>query len=370
MTDGPRRRLGRGVAWGLSVAVLVVSGGIVWTTRGAGQSPARVVLRSSVDLSPLGFSPDGSLFATAGGDALTLWDTKTGRVVTSWEYRNEGWNPWAVFTRDGRAVAVFGQTKVQNTLSVSVFEVPSGRVLTKFTVPTGLALPLWALPLAFMDDGRTLRLARRSGATFEIADYVGSKPAVRSLGPDFDPVTPLKRSLSADGMFLAETARNQSVVNVFDVDAGARSSSTDFGTGGIMTWSSVSPGGKAVAVGRIAGTVDVRDTKTGRLVSRLPQPSPHRPPYWLKFSEDGGSVAVLRWYRPQRTWGNGVGFSPSRSRVLVDMVVFDAATGAVLGRGASAAPPIISPDGRSIAAPDSPHSIRILDVAPASHSKR
>src|SRR4051794_16301238 len=129
MADGPRRVSGRVLSWGLPLAALLTCGVMVWSTRGAGQSAARVVLRSSVDLLPLGFNPDGSLFATAGGDRLTLWDTKTGRVATSWEFRGEGWAPWTVFSRDGRRLALIDQTKVQDKLSVTVFDAGSGGAL-------------------------------------------------------------------------------------------------------------------------------------------------------------------------------------------------------------------------------------------------
>ncbi|WP_431929656.1 protein kinase domain-containing protein [Nonomuraea jabiensis] len=94
--------------------------------------------------------PSARILAAKGHDALTLWDTATGRPLAA-PIRWRGTGAAMAFSRDGRRLAfVEGET-------AHVIQVPSGAAVQQFRIATKGANGVDAV--AFSPDGRTLALS-------------------------------------------------------------------------------------------------------------------------------------------------------------------------------------------------------------------
>jgi WD40 repeat protein len=141
----------------------------------------------------LAYSPDGKLLASAGGDAVRLWDTRTARAL----YKLPGTGSMALaFRPDGRRLAVGQQG------SILIWGVEERRSLLTFRVPQGQLRGI-----AFSPDGKQIASAGEAG-TVQLWDAENGQ-ALFSLSGHFGGVWRL--AFSPDGHRLASTGQDHTI---------------------------------------------------------------------------------------------------------------------------------------------------------------
>jgi WD40 repeat protein len=104
--------------------------------------------RDGRDAGAVSFLPDGTLVNGGDNGDVTLWNTRTGRVVR--ELRFAAPVVWTAASPDGRSVAVQTHSVRSTDSSVAVVQLATGRVLQRHTVRDGFGY------LHFSRDGREL----------------------------------------------------------------------------------------------------------------------------------------------------------------------------------------------------------------------
>jgi hypothetical protein len=139
-------------------------------------------------------SPDGRWLAVQPkGEALTLWDTTTRKLIAN-DVKDVPWNGGFAFSPDGRMLASWGQNVVH------FWEMPSGKQLRQLwrKGPPG--------PIAWSPDAKVLALATAGNSKVSLVD-LDSGEVLRSLeeGDNLDPAARWVRALvfSPDGQTLA-----------------------------------------------------------------------------------------------------------------------------------------------------------------------
>jgi WD40 repeat protein len=129
----------------------------LWDLR-AGKEIRRWESRQGANapLARLLFSPDSRLLASADYQSIRIWVADTGTEIAHFPFEPSGVLPWA-FSPSGRILAAAGlrvwrqNGDVQQTATISLWEVFSGQQVRQIDVPQGQLLSL-----AFTGNGRTL----------------------------------------------------------------------------------------------------------------------------------------------------------------------------------------------------------------------
>ncbi len=367
------RRLGPGrQAVVAAVAILAAGLGALafwnwWTSW-----PARLVIATKGGHFPVTFSPDGSTLATRSLNPgqIHLWDASNGRERAAWSIPARALRFSGEFSPDGRTFASpwFDRSSGKN-YSVDLVDVASGRLRATCDSPLD-----GFLALRFRDGGRGLRLiAVAPNAGVEVVDFdvtTGRPTPSRRLGFGAS-LTPM--TMSPDGNTLALIGSRPGArwtLVLWDIDGDRESARLPVPAGSAdATAVAFSADGKALAVGREDGSIEVWDLASRRLRAALRDRSPNYAPAGLTFSPDGSTLVSIARFTRRKLSLDTLNFfwraatRPSDRVDLIEMIVIDAATGRRLRTsGVDCWLAVFSPDGRTLATGHEDEAVRVRDA--------
>ncbi len=363
----------------------VVAGLVSWFLPRPPVLPVRVRLDGSEGPGfPLAFSPDGLILATGHlSGNIQLWDQTTGKLRSTLIHR-EVMDLGAVFSPDSRKIAVRGTDLQFKVRTITVFEVETGRELTRISVPGPVVIPsMWFAP-----DGSTLNLIRWDNLSGGATPFHFFSWDTATWGRREDRPLPLKRhdivAVSKDGRTLAAGDFHAPQVTLWDVDSGRQLTSLTVGKrsspAGVWVWSlGFSPDGSTLAVGRDEGELELWDLHARSLRASLRWHSPGYAPQGVVFGPgrerliSAGMDRGVQTYLAQLMTGVGNLFRPrGAARIGRELRPGEI----ILGDVASRRPrvklggetwPLLSPDGKTMATRSPGGSILLRDVPSESH---
>jgi len=355
----------------VAVAVLAVTAGLVALRAWWPSWPARLVIAAPGGHFPVAFSPDGATLATRSieTEKILLWDASSGRERAAWTIPDRPLRISGEFSADGRTFASpwFDRSSGKH-FSIDLVDVGSGRLRATCDSPLG-----GFIGLRFRDGGRGLRLAATAAnAGVEVVDFdvtTGRPSPSRRLGYGLNAG---QGAISPDGSTLALIGAKPGIRQTLvlwdaDLDRESARLPEPAGSAGAMAVA-FSPDGKALAVGRDDGVIEIWDLGSRRLRTTLRDRSPNYSPRVLTFAPDGRSLVSTAQFLRGGFSIDSVNFywqaaTRSSDRVgLMEMVVMDAATGRRLRTSKEDRLAVFSPDGRTLATGHDDEAVRVRDA--------
>jgi WD40 repeat protein len=319
--------------------------------------PVRLELRSPSGITcVLACTSDGKTLATESG-GITLWDTETGKVRRQLSAADDFRESLGTFAPDGKLLAVAGQVESfrsgmpnPNPITIRIFDVQSGRLVAE-VVTTDSDID----NLSFLENGRGVRAVLSSyWRCWKVVTWDAHNGAVISTQPLVLPSPPFTEAvLSHDGQTLAIASgepdvtlwepTNGRVRCVLKRDVPLR---TPYGR------ISFSMDDAMLAIGRDDGSVEIWDLVTRQVRKILRRYAAEYDAGHVEFSPDGrmlvstGGVKSVLGLRLMRARMEGLFHKPQSG--VVDLVVWDIASGRRLTRVEDEFHRLISPDGRML----------------------
>jgi eukaryotic-like serine/threonine-protein kinase len=244
----------------------------------------RVTLQIEGQVTGAEFSPDGKLVATCSGDAVRVWEPRTGRSLNTLRVPGK---PIQVvqFSSDGRRIAT------ASTGSVSLWEAQSAQLLGEFVLG-GYRVDAMSFSL---DGKRIVTIMRpeegspngKKEATADDSLRVWEVDSGRPLTPQLQPGGRITSAqFSPDGKRIVTTSGDTSIC-VWDAATG-RLLLGPLKRGSYVLHAEFSPDGKRIVTS--GGSVSVWDAQSGELLlDAFEQRGPNFPAH---FSPDGRSIAM------------------------------------------------------------------------------
>lgn len=374
-----RRRRKR---WLLGVMIAAVVAGLVsWLIPRPPGLPVRARLGGSEGPgSPLAFSPDGSILATghAGGDIM-LWDPMSGKLRTSLRHHQD-MSLRAVFSPDAEKLVVLSLDPSARFTTFTIFEVETGRELTRFDVTRSILPRVW-----FAADGSALNVIQWDNRSSATAPFHFSSWDTETWAQRESRALPLKQqgviAITKDGLTLAAGSTGAPVVTLWDVASGRQLASM---TGVDPSFSAgawcldFSQDGATLAVGRADGDLEIWDVATRSLRARLRGHSRDYTPQAVVFGPGRDQVISMgmNWSIPSvpaqifgfaRSLFRPRGTGGGRELPPPEVISWDVASRRPRVKIKGAAWPLLSPDGKTLATTGPGGGITLWDISSESH---
>jgi WD40 repeat protein len=284
------------------------------------------------------YRPDGLLLASWGdGDALRLWDARTGRAAGTLKGQSDAYAEGhaarvrhAAFSPDGRLLASGDDDGL-----VKIWDAAAGSV--RRTLKAHTESILW---VCFSPDGKRLATAS-ADETVKICDVESCDELLTFKGH-----TDRAQSVAfAPGGRRLASAGDDGSVRLWDGETGRAERPLD-GHEGFINGVAFSPDGTRLASAGEDSTVRIWDTAAGKELHKL---AGHQGGVRaVVFSPDGRRLATAGWEGRIKVW------DAETAKELLDLD----------GRGGGLASLSFSPDGRRLAAAGTDLTLRVWDVAP------
>jgi WD40 repeat protein len=359
------------------------------------------------------FSPDGKTLALIGVDsAIQLWDVRAGKRLRRFSNKQGGWR--ILFSRDGKTIASAGKDALRlwnldgtelwhldapeggfTSLALS----PDGKVLaaggdgliSQVAASSGKLLRRWqahkgagpghkeVYALAFSPNGTLLASGGRDDRAIRFWDPATGEQ-IRQL--DGHRSSPCATAFSPDGKTLASGSYDRTV-RLWDVATGKELFPFE-GHRSIVRPLAFIPDGKTLISTGWDGQVFLWDLATSKAVWSNSSPSEDGRVSWIVLAPDGKTLALAGQGSLIRFWETTTGrdvrqllgqekntspaaFSPdgkTLATIGTDCIIrlWDLTTGKVVRQIEGAAHPAFSPDGRVLACEDN-HSILFYETA-------
>lgn len=346
------------------------------TFQGRPREEKRRFQISPVHIYSVAFSPDGKTLASAGDDAVRLWDIASAKQIHLFDPPCQNW--CVAFTPDGKALASVGHEE-----QIHLWDTASGKEILHYELPTD-----GVRSLAFSPDGRILAAGDQD--RIRLWDARTGQP-IRDHRGHSSPVFSL--TYSPNGKLLASGGEDETV-RLWDSATGKE---IRIFRGHRKNVSSVafSPDGKTLASGGRDKTVRLWEVASEKLIRTLHCPE------WVTsvaFSPDGKTLAtssLRNGFSPSiRLWNpktgkelpvdvkhsgsiESVAFSPDGKQLLAsggrdgeyilkEIFLWEAATGKAIrvlsGHQERVNSVAFSPDGRLIASGSHDNTARLWDA--------
>lgn len=286
--------------------------------------------RGPVDV--IRFSPDGRTLFTGCADDHpgALWDAQTGRLLHRLVADEKGNPLCAAFTRDGRLLVGYGQSRATgtgNAWTARLWNVLDGKLIREFGNHTN-----GVHQLAVSHDGKQFA-TRDWGKKVRLWELDSSKPLREFDWVDYP--TPVAMGFSKDGELLGASATRNQDTEVSNLLSGRQISSWKGKNEWLLAFS---PDGSTIAVGEYPREYNLRlrSAVDGKVIHRIPVEVRHGTV--VAFSQDGKQFAVS-------------GFSHVRDQDKVQ--IYDVASGEIIrtisGHQGMICGLAFSPDGKRLA---------------------
>jgi RNA polymerase sigma factor (sigma-70 family) len=289
---------------GKTLAAQDLTGAVdLWDTA-TGKELRRLTRGSVVFTSPGGdpqirgvgctFSPDGKVLAARGPDrAIHLWETATGKEICKLAADPEDASPLA-FSHDGKVLATAADEVVR------LWEVATGKVIVRLEGHKGLAGVS-----AFSPDGKTFTaLARNPGQRFQVTAYVWDVASGKVRRKwELPPNPAFACCLSPDGARVLAGGHADGM-RLYDLSTGKELSRLTGGFRGALFAAAFSPDGQVIAAGGENRALQLWDARTGK---PLPLAGHQGIIESLSLSADGTQLASIASDEGIRLWDVATG---------------------------------------------------------------